>query len=64
MKTFTCPVCRVESEGSIGPASGCLTPLCPDCRISEDSALDASVARMAQVQIQIVLVELIERTAA
>lgn len=36
----------------------------PDCRLSEDSALDCAIARMAQVQIQIELVKMIDREAA
>ena len=35
---MNCKLCDKETEGSIGPASGILRPICSDCAAQEDGA--------------------------
>lgn len=39
---MNCNICSVETPGSVGPASGCLRPICADCAAQEDGAAQAN----------------------
>lgn len=47
---FTCPDCSKSTEGSIGPASGCRTPLCPECRSRTDGEIETLVRQSVEMQ--------------
>lgn len=43
-----CQLCNVETEGSRGPATGIIRPICPSCGEHEDNALVSSLVETSQ----------------
>lgn len=45
-----CKLCDKETEGSRGPATGYLRPICSDCAAQEDGSLETLVRQSIQME--------------